>query len=364
VTKPRTKKVAFTRYHNTTKQVLVQRRPQNWRKMKVHEIESELIRDPNELIGKTVYVRNGSAYLSRLNHLSDEIGGDINIVEADSNLNMEDLIEMVADGKIKYTVADENIAKLNQSYYSNLDISTELSLAQRIAWAVRKNSPILLKEINSWIDSMRRTADYYVIRKKYFENRRSYGTRLASDFLYHEGGQISEYDDLLKKYADSLKWDWRILASLIYQESQFDPTAQSWAGAVGLMQLMPSTAQMYEVADRTDPSENIEAGIKYLIYLDDFWKQYITSKTERIKFVLASYNIGLGHITDARKLAQKYGSDPNVWDDSVEFYLLQKSKSKYYNDDVVEYGYCRGIETVNYVKDILNRYNQYKQFVS
>ena len=100
------------------------------------------------------------------------------------------------------------------------------------------------------------------------------------------------------------------------------------------------------------------------MWLNNYWSKYIEDKNEKIKFNLASYNVGLGHIIDARKLTEKYGRDPIKWDGNVEFYLLQKSKKKYYNDDVVTYGYSRGIETVEYVRDILDLYARYKQFIS
>ncbi len=364
VTKKRKQRVNFTSYHNTTRQVLVQRKPENWRKMKSHQIEKELLRSPIDLEGKTVFVRHSSAYLNRMENLEDEIGGDIIIKEAGPDVSTEDLIEMVADGTIEYTVSDKNIAMLNQAYYTNLDIRTDISLPQKIAWAVRKNAPMLLTAINSWLDELKKQPDYYVIHNKYYSNRNAFRNRMTTDFYLHKGGKISEYDDELKEYSEQLGWDWRMLASLIFQESRFDPEAKSWAGAVGLMQLMPQTAGQYGVKNLEDPEQNLKAGIKYLQWLDNYWKKEIENKQERLKFVLASYNIGLGHIIDARRLAEKYGADPNIWFKNVELYLLKKSNSKYYNDEVVRNGYAKGTETIRYVEEILERFSQYKQFIS
>ena len=364
VTKERSKKVAFTHHTNTTTQVLVQRRPKNWRRMTLDQIRKKLITNPIDLEGKTVYVRSGSSYISRLKNLSDEIGGDINIVIADPDLTTENLIEMVAKGKIKYTISDENIARLDQASFTNIDISTKISLPQKIAWAVRKDAHQLLDTLNTWIDKILKKPTYYVIYNRYYKNRANFRRRLKSQYFSFTGGSISKYDSLLKIYAKKLGWDWRLLAAQVYEESQFNPDAKSWAGAVGLMQLMPITAKQYGVENRTDPNQSLNAGIKYLEWLNNYWSKYIKDQKEKIKFVLASYNIGLGHIIDARKLTEKYGGDPNKWDDNVEFYLLQKSKKKYYNDDVVTYGYSRGIETVEYVKDILDLYDHYKQFIS
>ncbi|OGU55928.1 MAG: lytic transglycosylase F, partial [Ignavibacteria bacterium RBG_13_36_8] len=356
VTKDRMNRAAFTNTLNSTKQVLVQLRPKNWQSMTAQEIDKQLVRNPIDLEGKTVYVRGGSSHLQRLINLSDEIGGDINIIEADPELTMEDLIQMVAEGEIDYTVADENVALLNQAYYSNIDVVTELSFPQKIAWGIRKNAARLLNDLNTWIDSEKKKNEFYVIRSKYFENRRAYITRLTSKYFSQTGGNISQYDNLIKQYAKDLHWDWRLLASMIYQESQFDPNARSWAGAQGIMQLMPATAKMYGLDSLSDVRQNISAGINYLMWLDKYWYTQVPDSSERVKLVLASYNIGIGHVIDAKNLAEKFGVNPTIWDNNVERYLLLKSKEKYFSDEVVQYGFCRGIETVNYVKEILERY--------
>jgi membrane-bound lytic murein transglycosylase F len=364
VTQKRKEKVAFTHFLNITKQVLVQRRPDNWRKMRLDQIEDHLIRTPLELAGDTAHVTRGSAYFQRLRNLSEEIGGGIHIVQADSGVTTASLISKVADGEIEYTVADENIAKLMQAHHSNLDIKTDISLPQKIAWAVRKTDTLLLGAINDWIKQMRKKPEFYAIYNKYYKNRQQFRERFASEYFSNtEGSKISRYDDLIKEYAKELGWDWRLLASVIYQESQFNPRAKSWAGAVGLMQLMPRTAESYGVRNPRSPEESIRAGVKYLKWLDNFWEQHIRDSGERIKFVLASYNIGFGHILDARKLARKYGANPNVWEGNVEEYLLKKSKPKYYNDPVVRNGYARGIETVNYVETIFDVYDHYKSLI-
>jgi len=363
ITKDRLEKVDFTKPINITKQVLVQLKPDNWEKMKIHEIEKHLIRDPTELIGKTVFVRSSSAYVQRLINLSDEIGGDINVVEAEPGVTIEDLIAKVASGEISYTISDDNIAQLNSVYYRNIDAETNISLSQRIAWAVEKNSDEFKADVNKWLDSMKATVDFAVIYKKYFTNRYAFKKRVTSEYFSNTGGGISKYDNLIKKYSEFVGWDWRLGSSLVYQESQFNPNTKSWAGAAGLMQLMPNTAKQVGITNRKNPEQNIKGGFKYLAYLDNLWKETITDSTERIKFVLASYNIGPGHITDARNLTKKYDGNPNIWFDNVEVYLKLKSKPKYYNDEVVKRGYARGKETVKYVKEILERYEQYKQLI-
>jgi membrane-bound lytic murein transglycosylase F len=363
VTKERQKSIVFAQHHTTTKQVLVQRKPENWRKMKLHEIDKKLIHSPIDLIGEKINVIQGSSYVGRLKNLSEEIGDDLNITEAPDSVTSENLIAQVANGEIDYSVNDENIAKLLQFQYPILDISMAISLPQRIAWGVRKKSPLLLEEINNWLSKMKKKTEYYVIYKKYFESRHSFRRRINSEYFSLTGGSISVYDDLIKEYSNSLYWDWRLLASLIYQESQFHPDKTSWAGARGLMQLMPATAKQFGVINITNVHQNVDAGVKYLGWLNKYWENEITDSTERIKFVMASYNIGYGHIEDARKLAQKYGANHYVWKDNVELYLLKKSDPKFYNDPVVRNGYARGTETVKYVSEIFERYEHYQQFI-
>lgn len=362
ITQERKQAIDFTDYVYLTHQVLVQRKPDNWRKMKLHEIQREIISDPIQLIGDTISLRINSSYFQRLQNLEEEIGGKIFVDTIPGTVPTVKIIEKVVSKEIKYTMADNNIAEINSSYYPILDVSTKMSFAQRIAWGVRKNSPELKKALNNWIRSMRKEVDYYVIYNKYFKNRGSYRRRIESEFYSKNTGNISQYDPLIKKYASEIGWDWRFVSSIIYQESQFKPDEKSWAGARGLMQLMPSTARELGVSDLTSPEENIRAGTQYLKQLWHRWEEIPDSST-RMKFTLASYNCGYSHVKDAQRLAEKYDHNPEKWDQHVAKYLLKLSYSDYYSDEVVRYGYVRGIEPVNYVKQILNRYLHYKELI-
>ncbi len=363
VTKERKKRIAFTHYHNLQRQVLIQRKPDNWRQMKLHEIEAQLIRNPVDLIGKEVVVRPHSSYYDRMVNLSDEIGGDILIVPGDTNSETEQLIRQVAEGKIDYTVAEEDIALVNSTYYRNLDIKTPVSFSTQIAWGVRKNADGLLTSLNDWIERMRKTTDYYVIYDKYFRSSKSALRRSRSKYSSISGeGAISPYDSLIQNAAEELEWDWLLLAAQVFRESKFDENAESWAGAIGLMQVMPKTGRDYGVTNLYDPEQNIYAGMKHLEWLQIQWSKKIDNEEERLKFVLASYNVGLGHLQDAVRLTEKYGSDPKSWND-VSGFLLKKSYSKYFNDPVVEFGYCRGSEPVAYVDRILDIYQNYREIL-
>jgi membrane-bound lytic murein transglycosylase F len=183
---------------------------------------------------------------------------------------------------------------------------------------------------------------------------------LSSDYYTLGIGRVSSWDRLIKSSSDSLKWDWRLLASLVCQESGFDPNVRSWAGAYGLMQLMPATGRSFGIDVKASPEENMKAGVLYINYLQNFFSDKVRDSTERLKFVLAAYNAGEGNLLDAMKLAQKNGRDPGRWEGNVATFLKRKSDPVYYNDPVVENGFCRGDEPVNFVAQILKRYSDYK----
>jgi membrane-bound lytic murein transglycosylase F len=363
ITKERRKTAEFTDPQYSVRQMLVQRLPDNFQKLKQHELERKLIRDPLDLIGKEIHVRKNSSYVQRLKNLSGEMGGNIKIIEEFGDIQTEVLIDMVARKDIDYTMADEDIARITATYYHNLDVNTPLSFPTLIAWAVNKNSPGLLNELNEWIRTVKTLPDYNVIYNRYFNDPKGYLARVKSDYSSIRGKKVSPYDALIKKYAKRINWDWRLLAALIYRESHFDPGAESWAGAQGLMQLMPETAKLYNTKNIRNPEENIRAGTAYITAIDDLLKNQVKDENERLKFILASFNVGQGHVEDAIKLASKYRRDPAKWEDNVEYYLLRKSEPAYYEDPVSTSGYCRGEEPVNYVREILKQFDIYKQLL-
>lgn len=362
VTKGRNKLIAFTEPHNYVPQVLVQRKPDNWRQMKLHEIEAQLIRNTIELGGKKVYTRIGSSFSDRLMNLSDEIGEDIYVEEVEGAVDTEMLINKVLDKEIKYTVADQDVAMINATYHPDLDVRMEISFPQKIAWALRKNSTNLKDVVDDWLVDMKKSPDFFVIYNRYFKNRKTQNYRVQSAFSSMSQDRISPYDDLIKEAALKLEIDWLLLTSLVFQESKFDPKSESWVGAQGLMQLTSNVADEYDVSDIFDPKQNVMAGVDHLNWLMEYWGDEIQDEDELIKFVLGSYNVGQGHVRDAMRLAEKYDADPSVWYENVAKYLELKSTPEYYKDPVVNFGYCRGSEPVKYVREILTRYDQYRQF--
>lgn len=355
ITKARTKQAAFTIPHTFTRQVLVQRKPSPGD-------STVFIRSALDLAHKHIVTHKNTSFYERLVHLSNEIGAPIYIDTASPDVTSEELIDQVAMKKINYTVADENVAKVLQHFYPNIDISVSISLKQKISFALRKNSRKLLTNYNLWFNKFKKTKKYRYLLKKYFNDRSFYASMYNSDYYFPETGKISPYDEWIKQYAREIGWDWELLASMIYQESHFNPKAKSWTGAFGLMQLMPNTARRFGVDTNAGIAQQIAAGVKFLQYLDKQWAKTVTDSIQRQKFVLASYNVGLGHIIDARNLAEKYGANPTVWDSNVEYYIKLKSRPKYFKDPVVKYGYCRGLETYLYVRKVWERYVHYRNF--
>ena len=363
ITSDRKEDVSFTDPYMITHQSLIQKKPDNWRKMTKDDIKNAMATDIIDLINDTVSVRQNSSYYLRLKELSNELGDSIYINVLPGEYSDEQIIKMVSEGEIEYSIIDDHKASIHKSYFPNIDTDTPVSLSQRIAWAVRKTSPDLLGIINQGLATIKRKPDYNMIYEKYFENKRQFHKRLDSEYYTGTTGKFSKYDEIVKKYSSELGWDWILVKSLIYQESMFNVNNKSWVGASGLMQLMPATAKELGVTDIQDPEQNIKAGSKYLEKMHSYWDQ-IPDSVQRIKFAMASYNCGYSHIKDAQKLAKKYGKDSLSWDQGVDYFVLNLSKPKYYNDPVVTYGYARGSEPYDYVKDIFERYKNYKTFAT
>lgn len=328
--------------------------------------EDTLVDDVTALIGKRVTATAGSRYHQRLIHLNEELGGGILIDAAASDTIVpEDLIRMVSRGEITYTVADDDLARLNQTYFRNLHTDLPISFDQRSSWAVRNDTPVLADSLNSWFASKSEEPVFLRIMKRYFEETK--GFYEEDRFSYSEilgPGMISPFDIYFRQQSERLGLDWRLLAAVAYQESTFRTEESSWAGAVGLMGLMPATAASLGVTGDQlyDPEHNIRAGAQYLKQLISLFSS-VEDQEEQIKLALAAYNGGIGHISDARALAEKYDADKNVWEGNVERFVQLKRLEQYYTDPVCRNGYFRGDETINYVREVTARWEQYRQRV-
>ncbi len=321
--------------------------------------KSPQITDWEQLQGDTIHVRQGAVYKSQLCALRDSL--QINFTVVESSDHEETLIDQVVKKKIKWTVADQNIAQANATYYGGLGISWKIQKEANVSWAVRENSTYLLDTVNRWVESNQNELIPILYAKYFLDSKNSY-FRNTSPFSSLAGNRISVYDELIRQGAEQLGWDWRLLASLVYKESKFDTVATSYAGAHGLLQLMPVTLARFGVTDPSDPQQSLMGGVRYLRYLDKFWIERVPETNERIKYVLASYNIGHGHVEDAWRLALKHGRNTQTWSEVSDFLQL-KSDPDYYQDPVVKSGFAKGHLAVNYVQDVLSLFDSYKALV-
>ena len=342
-------KVVACGIESITHQVLVQPR----------RSEEGRISDVTQLVGRKVYVEKDSKYHHRMTNLNEELGGGIEVVPIDRDtLITEDLIDMVSRKEIPLTVVDSDIARLNKTYYRDLDITLQVSFGQRAAWGVAPGNEWLADSINEWMqgEQHRKTRD--ALLKRYFEMSKNDGEEGVRFSIDLSRGVISPFDHLFRKYAAHIGWDWRLIAAQGYCESRFDSTQVSWAGARGIMQLMPVAMRGYGLTDATvtDPELNIEAAAKIMRDIDRSLSKYVSDPVERRKFSIAAYNSGIGHIYDAIALAGKHGKDPALWEGNVETALMWKSNPEYYTDPVCRNGYFRGRQTVEYVRKVLDFY--------
>ena len=323
-------------------------------------LSARLLARPGELAGEEIYVPRGFDYYDRIVEISDSMGQSIELIEVRRAEQVEPLIEAVAEGRIRLTVSQENLVELSMARFQNIVATPVLGPEAAVVWAVRRNAPTLLQVLNTWLESPEASALREQLYLKYYIDRKGYVQRVEDDLFASETGHISRYDSLLTRHASGIGWDWRLLAAQVAQESRFDPSARSWAGARGLLQLMPRTAREMGVRNPNDPEQSIRGGVRYLEWLSGLWEDEVPDAEERVKFILASYNAGRGHVLDAQRLAKKHGADPTRWDD-VAYWLLQKSKPAVYRDPVVEHGYVRGLEPVQYVSRILERFDRYRE---
>ena len=307
----------------------------------------------------TVYVRKGAVYKSQLELLKDSLHLDFSILEVQDH--EEILLDRVYDQEVRWTVAEKNVAQTNATYYDELQLGLEVSKEEPVTWAMRSSSPELLQAVNNWLVEKK---EVFIPRThaRYFLDSKNQYARSTSTFSSLGGDRISVYDEIIQENAQTLGWDWRLLAALVYKESRFDTTALSYAGAQGLLQLMPVTVERFGVTNPNDPEESLKGGVKYLQYLDKFWMERVPETNERIKFILASYTIGQGHVEDAWRLTLKYRKNTQSWQE-VSNFLSLKSDPKYYRDAVVKSGYAKGHIAVKYVRDVLALFQSYKALV-
>ena len=294
-----------------------------------------------------LHVRKSSSYAATL----DALG--IAHVDAPEDIETEQLIGRVASGEIPATIADSSIATVETKAHKGAQLTLVLKKKNPIALGVRTDNKQLLANLDAFLKKHARNGDVERLRRKYFAARPGWS---AGQVDIRVTGVLSPFDPQIKKWARSYGLDWRLLAAQAYQESAFDPKAESWCGAQGLFQVMPKTGRELGFADVGKPEHNIHAGIMYMAQLIDALDPRLPFK-QRVRFALASYNAGPHHLADARVLAAELGLDPDKWFGNVEKAMLLLEQSKYARR--AKHGWCRGSEPVNYVSSIQSRYDNW-----
>jgi membrane-bound lytic murein transglycosylase F len=307
-----------------------------------------------EIGERAIHVRAGTSYQERLQKLQRK-GHAFRIV-LEPNIPTEELIRRVAMKEIEFTVADDNIALLNRRYHPQIVISTAVAGHEGLAWGVHPKASRLADEINHFFKKIQTDGRFDEIYERYYGDvnhfdyvdLRTYHRRIAS--------RLPKFEPIIRSTADEHGFDWRLIAAQMYQESHLRVWARSHAGAYGLMQLTRSTARSLGVTDIYAPDENIPAGVRHLKDLYDNYQEI--EGEDRLWIALAAYNIGMGHVQDARDLTRDRGEDPNSWSALKETLPLLGQRAFYKSS---RYGFCRGEEPVTYVRQIRLYYDILKR---
>jgi len=274
-------------------------------------------------------------------------------LQHDKGVTVEDLFEMLEDTAIDYLVCNFNVAITMLPFYKHLALGPRIGENFPRRWALNPNNEALNDTINKWLRGFEKTEKYKKLCAKYLSRHsyvieRSFGSRRNN---------ISSYDKCMKAASARCKIDWRFMSSIIYQESHFCSDVLGMGGSFGIMQMMPATRERYGITDSSSVEEQLWAGARYISSLYRIFQNKVDS-TEIYYFVAGAYNSGPGHILDAMALCKKYDGDYQHWQ-PVSEYLMLKSRKEYYSDPVVKCGYYPGKHTVNYVSEVMNRYNGY-----
>lgn len=323
----------------------------------VARAEDDDVRTVADLAGRTLVVRRRSSYWNTAEALRAQ-GIRLRLEAAPESLSTEEIIDHVADGRYDLTIADSHILEIELALRSDIRRAVEIGEPIRHSWAVRQEDTLLLRVVDQFFREEYRGLWFNLTHDKYFATPQR--IREQATERVARTGEISPYDSLIRSHAERAGFDWRLIASQVYQESRFDPEARSFAGAVGLMQIMPRTATAYGADDPTEPADNIAAGVRYLEHQYSLFEDLPAS--ERIWFALASYNAGYGHVQDARRIARRRGLDADVWFDQVEAVMPLLARSEYYEH--APHGYCRCLEPVKYVRAVRDRYEAYTRVLA
>ena len=272
-----------------------------------------------------------------------------------SNEDTEELFEKVDNGEIPYLICDYNQAITLMPFYANVQIVEKAGPQFERRWVLNKKNMQLNEDINHWLLDFKKTPKYRRLIRKYFSQESSL---INASFANKQQGNISQYDAIIKKYAEKYEFDWRFVASIICQETKFISGLTGKGGSAGLMQLMPVTMEYYGITEADGEEANIRVGIQHLNLLRNSFDE-VEDEEEKLYFVAAAYNAGRGHLFDAQRLCAKYQGDFMRWND-VSKYLKLKSHREFAKDSVVKSGYYPGGHAVRYAQQVMERYAAYR----
>jgi membrane-bound lytic murein transglycosylase F len=319
------------------------------------------IRTIDDLAGLTIHTSFRSTAHGDLAQLGAR--AKLELVDVTDGVEMEEMMRRVAEGLYPATVADSNLVELEVAGGLEIEGTVPIGPVHAKAWAVHPGAPALAEAADAFIGRSKKNGLVKIFYDRYYRTQSKW-TKTAHDETIRadKSGAISPYDDLFKRAAAETGLDWRLLAAVGYTESRFDPKAKSAWGAVGVMQVLPSTAKGVGVSSGLeDPAANILAGARYLKRMIAPFEKDEIEMRQRIRFAVASYNAGLGHVLDARKIARDTGLDHNRWFKNVEKALMLKRDRKWHQKTA--YGYCRADETTKYVSSVQSRYDVYVRYV-
>lgn len=259
------------------------------------------------------------------------------------------------DGTTDILVVDAAGDSIPDQYADKVISSLYLNDKEHV-WVVKKENYNMLQSMNYWFGYYSHTREFRNMQNKYYRMYR------RNTFTNGPVSVLSPYDQIIKQYARSIGWDWRLLASLIYQESKFRISAKSGRDAHGLMQILPSTAKKFDIVDLYDPEQNIKAGTLFIKRLISLYNSHEIDSVNRVKFILAAYNAGEGRVEDIRRAADYKKINRFEWD-SLKQVIPYMSIHGELPEELLRHGKFKGTETINFVDEILNRYENYKMLV-
>ncbi|KPV40371.1 hypothetical protein AN478_09355 [Thiohalorhabdus denitrificans] len=302
--------------------------------------------DWEELPDVDLLVLAGTSYVERLRQIRQVIH-DLDWRTTDK-LSVEQVLLKIRKGEADCTVADSNIVALNQRYYPELVVPFSITQEQELAWALPRGSEKLRGRLEEWLAGLEEEGVLSALRERYFGHVKLFDYVDIAIFQRRITDRLPQYLDLFRKAAEGYSFSWRLLAAQAYQESHWRPDARSPTGVRGMMMLTRRTAGALGIDNRLDLKNSIRGGAEYLNKMFQRLPDSI-QEPDRTWVALASYNVGLGHIRDARRLAERFDRDPDSWSTLKEMLPLL-SQEQYYRD--LPYGYARGLEPVQYVQRI------------